>query len=316
MNTSISHLPLDVGQEIFSIVLFSDRRFSFSAFRKARWIICASSGKWMRVVHSCPVFWAHIIVETNSRPEIIRAHLSRAALRSMHICVVFENLDEYCQKHNLQDDDAVYELIADRLNLVHGALDRAVTLHIESDNDEALAAVRRISRCMVLPRLRDVVIRHKWHSMFRISTQDTQSYAWFTENLPRLETLHLHMIALPLATTALVALRHLRLFNIYANCDLRINDFVFVLSHALQLEELTIFDVYFSSKPSGDISSLSITTLRIGGGNTVAHLGPHFHFPQMRRLTMLLAQNTDVENILMSPRLLESIYEKRKREHI
>jgi hypothetical protein len=41
----------------------------------------------------------------------------------------------------LQDNDAVYELIADRLHLLRGAFERAVTLHIESDNDEALAAI-------------------------------------------------------------------------------------------------------------------------------------------------------------------------------
>jgi hypothetical protein len=82
------------------------------------------------------------------------------------------------------------------------------------------------------------------------------------------------------------------------------NDFIFMLTQARQLEELTIFDVYFSEKPSAD---RSIITLRIGGGNTVGRLGPHLDFPSLRRLTMLHAQDTDIENILKIPRLLNDI---------
>jgi hypothetical protein len=45
----------------------------------------------------------------------------------------------------------------------------------------------------------------------------------------------------------------------------------------------------------------------MGGGNTVARLGPYFDFPQLLSLTLLLAGDKDIDDTVKNPRLIEGI---------
>ncbi|KAJ7608635.1 hypothetical protein DFH06DRAFT_1346790 [Mycena polygramma] len=293
MPTSISRFPLEVGQHVFDIVLFSDCKFSYSKFIKDRYIICRASSEWMRVLRACPEFWSQLYITTFTPEHLVETFVERAKQRSLRLCFAFYNMHSYRAEYGAEDNE-VYDLVVDRFRLVAPYMARTVKLFVETDDSETMAVVEAVCQTLAAPALREAVFRLTY---FPSGATPAQPYrplvrSWFNGSNTALQTLHVYQMPFSSWTTGCSALRHLRLFNI--GPALTVAEFSKAISGSPQLEELALYNIYLSTPISVNIASKSLRTLRVGGTGTTRRIIAHLDLPKVKSLFISIASNQDV----------------------
>ncbi|KAJ7015748.1 hypothetical protein C8F04DRAFT_730694, partial [Mycena alexandri] len=241
-STAISHFPAEVGLRIFNNILYTDGKFSFAAFLRARWLVCRSSSEWMRVVQTYPKFWTHISIDLEISSELVDIYVDRAGILPIKLCLAFHSIDDYFEAHrNVQ---TVRDLATERMVIIQPLMHRVDRLLLQIEDRQLYDCMQEVFRGMQAPLLRDLIIRFE-HTSTRWDYGAVNGPGWSTGHLPVLERVHLHNTLFPFPFTSAQSgtLRELCIYEVPGERTIEFEDIRNIITGSPRLEKLALWGV-------------------------------------------------------------------------
>ncbi|KAJ7698791.1 hypothetical protein B0H16DRAFT_1484346 [Mycena metata] len=301
----MSHFPIEIGLNLFTVLLYGATQFNYTTFMRTRWVLCRASCEWMRIINGRPEFWRQIYVDLTTPVELITWFIIKAGMQTIDLCIAIEFLESY-ETHG---GDGI-QATAARIDTLRPLIQRARTLLLQVNDRRAFDVIQELLPTIIAPHLTEVVIRFEW-SWQRWDYGVSNHGGWHGLNLLDLKRVHLDntMFPFPFIPGNVLAIHELHLYNLQRDRALDASLLRSIIHMAPQLQSLAIVDVSVRNDNDRLIHSDSITKLHMefSDGAESVLLAAKLRFPAAHDLTIRLSSNRDVDGMAKCEALLSGI---------